>query len=206
MAVEMLSWFRRKKELTLADVKREEIKLGIRENQTIAKLERTEKEREEIFSKGSKIKSPSRRRQLARLYDMKSNGLKLLEHELNILSKELTTISALKLALERRERHKEGIAHILNRVDEARLMVLLEDDKVTQEMYVEKLNEALSIVSEGSRPAFESLGKDGDEILQVWQKMDEGEIDTFEEGLREADQRVRQREKRQAELEGEADM
>ena len=57
---------RKKKSLTLEDVKREEIRLGIRENQTLAKLERLEKEREEIFSKGSKIKSPSRRRQAPR--------------------------------------------------------------------------------------------------------------------------------------------
>src|SRR5204862_7353679 len=48
----------KKKELTLEQVKREEIKLGIRETQTLAKLEKLEKEREDIFAKGLKIKSP----------------------------------------------------------------------------------------------------------------------------------------------------
>ncbi|MFN3487348.1 MAG: hypothetical protein ACK44W_17915, partial [Planctomycetota bacterium] len=87
----------KKRELTLEQVKREEIKLGIRENQTLAKLEKLEREREEIFARGTKIKSPSRRRQLARLYEMKSSGVRMLERELEILSKELATISALKL-------------------------------------------------------------------------------------------------------------
>ena len=195
MNLDFRSWFGRKKELSLLDVKREEMKLGIRENQTIGKLEKLEKEREEIFSKGSKIKSPSRRRQLARMYEMKSGGVKGLERELNLLSKELTTISALKLALERKENAKEGIGHILNRVDEAELMTLLEDDKISQEMYSERLNEALSTITEGSNMATEDLGKEGNDVMKVWQKMDDGEIESFEDGLREADRVIRKGEK-----------
>ena len=96
----------KKKEITLEQVKREEIKLGIRETQTLSKLEKLEKEREDIFAKGLKIKSPPRRRQLARLYEMKSSGVKMMERELGVLSKEITTISALKLA-DRAVREKE---------------------------------------------------------------------------------------------------
>ncbi|MGM9052038.1 hypothetical protein ACTFET_05310, partial [Campylobacter jejuni] len=70
-------------------------------------------EREEIFAKGLKIKSPPRRRQLARVYEMKSSGVKMMERELSMISKEITTISALKLALERRHNSKEGVARIL---------------------------------------------------------------------------------------------
>jgi len=203
MNLDIKSWFKRKRDLSLIEVKREEIKLGIRENQTITKLEKLEKEREEIFSKGSKIKSPSRRRQLARLYEIKSGGVKTLERELNILSKELTTISALKLALERRQSAKDGIGHLLNRVDETELVMLLEDDKISQEMYVEKLNEALSTVTEGSKHLFEDLGKEGDEVMNVWQKMDEGEIDSFEDGLKAADKAIRTKEKGEADAETE---
>ncbi|HZE98232.1 MAG TPA: hypothetical protein VE981_14470 [Planctomycetota bacterium] len=193
----------KKKELTLDQVKREEIKLGIRESQTLAKLEKLEKEREDIFAKGLKIKSPPRRRQLARLYEMKSSGVKMMERELGILSKEITTISALKLALERRQTGKEGVTRILQRVDEAKLMVLLEDDKVSQEMYLEKLNGVLSTVTEGASQITEDLGKEGSEVMDVWQKMDEGEIDSFADGLKLADRAVRQKEKRDSEMEAE---
>jgi len=193
----------KKKELTLEQVKREEIKLGIRETQTLSKLEKLEKEREEIFAKGLKIKSPPRRRQLARLYELKSSGVKTLERELSILSKEITTISALKLALERRSTSNDGVQRILERVDEARLMTYLEDDKISQEMYLEKLNGVLSTVTEGANEITEDLGKEGSEVMDVWQKMDEGEIENFADGLKLADKAVRQKEKRDSEMEAE---
>jgi hypothetical protein len=193
----------KKKDLSLEQVKREEIKLGIRETQTLSKLEKLEKEREDIFSKGMKIKSPPRRRQLARLYEMKSTGVKTLERELSILSKEITTISALKLALERRVTGKDGVSRILERVDEARLMTYLEDDKISQEMYLEKLNGVLSTVTDGATQITEDLGKEGSEVMDVWQKMDEGEIENFADGLKLADKAVRQKEKRDSEMEAE---
>lgn len=193
----------KKKELTLEQVKREEIKLGIREGQTLAKLEKLEKEREDIFAKGLKIKSPPRRRQLARLYEIKSSGVKMMERELGVLSKEITTLSALKLALERRQTTKEGVSRLLERVDEARLMTYLEDDKISQEMYLEKLNGVLSTVTEGASQITQELGKEGSEVMDVWQKMDEGEIENFSDGLKLADRAVREKEKRDSEMESE---
>lgn len=191
---------KRRNHMGLEDVRREEIRLGIKESQTIAKLEKLEKEREDIFSKGSKIKSPSRRRQLARLYDMKSSGARMLERELAILSKEITTIQAVKMALERQKSGKEGVSKILQRVDEAELMTLLEDDKISQEMYLEKLSSVLSTVSEAPLSGIENLGKEGNEVMDVWQKMDEGEIESFDEGLKIADKKVREK---QGEVEAE---
>lgn len=185
---------RKKRELSYEDVRREEIRLGIKESQTIAKLEKLEKEKEDIFGKGSKIKSPSRRRQLARLYDMKSQGTRMLERELALISKEITTIQAVKFALERQKNSKEGISKILQRVDEAELMGLLENDKISQEMYLEKLSSVLSSVSEQPLSGIENLGKEGSEVMDVWQKMDEGEISSFEDGLKLADKKVRERE------------
>jgi hypothetical protein len=192
----------KRKDLTLDQVKREEIKLGIRETQTLSKLEKLEKEREDIFSKGMKIKSPPRRRQLARVYEMKSSGVKMLERELSVISKELTTVSALKLALERQQMSKDGVSRLLDRVDEAKLMTALEDDKITQEMYVEKLNSVLSTVTDNAHQITEDLGREGSEVMDVWQKMDEGEIDNFEDGLKLADRKVRERD-RKSELEAE---
>jgi len=192
----------KRKELSLDQVKREEIKLGIRENQTLSKLEKLEKEREDIFARGMKIKAPSRRRQLARLYEMKASGVKMLERELSVTSKELTTIAALKLALERQQMSKDGVSRLLNRVDEAQLMGALEDDKISQEMYLEKLNGVLSTVTDGAAQITEDLGKEGSEVMNVWQRMDEGEIESFQDGLKLADRAVREREKK-SELEAE---
>lgn len=193
---------RKRKELTLDQVRREEARMGIRENQTLAKLEKAEKQREEIFAKGAKVKGPSRRRQLARLYDGKAAGIKMLERELQMISKELQTLSALRMALERRKMSREGLSKLLNRVDEAQLVTYLEDDKITQEMYMEKLGSVLSSVTEDAPAIAENLGQEGREVMDVWEKMDEGEISTYEDGLKMADQAVRSKE-RQAELESE---
>ena len=202
--MDIMKWFgAKKRDVNLTEVKREEIKLGIREKQTIAKLERIEKEREDIFSKGAKIKSPSRRRQLARLFDLKAQGVKMLEHELAVLSKELTTLAALKLAMERREMSRDGSSHLLNRVDEAELMTILEDDKISQEMYAEKLTEVMGIMDEGMKAEVESLGREGDEVMKVWQKIDDGEIEDMDEAIKLADKAVREKEKKAA-LEEEA--
>ncbi|MHC4605519.1 MAG: hypothetical protein ACYTAF_01115 [Planctomycetota bacterium] len=200
----ILDWLgKKKKTLKLEDVKREEIKLGIREQQTINKLEKMDKEREEVFARGAKVKSPSRRRQLARLYDSKSGGVKLLERELSVLSKELTTISALKIVLERRELKKDGIQKLLNRVREAELMTMLENEKITDEMYLEKLDTVLSTVTEGAAEVIEDLGREGSEVMQVWQKMDDGEIESLDDALKIADQAVRDKEEKEPELEAE---
>jgi hypothetical protein len=194
----------KKKDLSLDQVKREEIRLGIKENQTLGKLEKLEKEREEIFARGMKMKSPAHRRQLARLYEMKAGGVKTMERELALLSKELTTISALKFALERQQSSREGVSKVLRRVDEAQLMTYLEDDKISQEMYLEKLNNVLSSVTDNAAQITDNLGKEGSEVMDVWQKMDEGEIENFEDGLKLADKAVRAREKqRDAEAETE---
>src|SRR5207244_8348814 len=120
---------------------------------------------------------------------------------LSVLSKEITTISALKLALERRQSSKDGVARILERVDEAKLMTYLEDDKISQEMYLEKLNGVLSTVTEGANQITEELGKEGSEVMDVWQKMDEGEIENFSDGLKLADRAVRAKQKRDADTE-----
>jgi len=192
----------KRKELSLDQVKREEIRLNIKENQTLAKLEKLEKEREDIFARGLKMKSPAHRRQLARLYEMRSSGVKTLERELQLISKELTTMSALRLALERQQSSREGVSKILRQVDEAQLMTYLEDDKITQEMYLEKLNNVLSAVTDNAQEITENLGKEGSEVMDVWQKMDEGEIESFETGLKMADRAVRERE-RKSEMEPE---
>ncbi|HZN61127.1 MAG TPA: hypothetical protein VFC90_01855, partial [Planctomycetota bacterium] len=61
--------FRRRKrlvDLSLEELRVEEKRLEIRENQHINQVDKLEKQREEIFNQGSKTKSPARRRIYAR--------------------------------------------------------------------------------------------------------------------------------------------
>ena len=200
----VLDWLKKtgQKGLTLEQVKREEIRLGIRESQSLGKMEKMEKEREEIFAQGSRIRSPLKRRQLARTYEMKTRQGQMMERELAMISKELTTLSALRLALERKQVGREGLSRLLMRVDEVQLMGMLEDDKISSEMYMEKLNDVLGVVTDAASDITQEVGTEGNEVMQVWQKMDEGEIESYEAGLKEARSAVNERiGKREAEEE-----
>lgn len=191
----MLDWLGagKKKGLTLDAVRREEIRLGIRESQSLSKLEQTEREREAIFNQGAKSPSPLKRRQLARMYDLKSRGIKMVERELAMVSKELATVAAVKLALERQQMAKDGLSRLLERVDEAELRTMLEDDAVSQEVYLERLGEILGTVTDEAPDIVRNVGQEGAEVLQVWQKMDEGEIENLEDGLKAAREMVKEK-------------
>ena len=193
----LLDLIRRKKKvdtLSLDSIKREELKLTVAENQKLSQLEKLEKEKEDIFSKGLKIKSPTRRRQLARLYEARSRNVGVLERELALLSKEITTTSAIRLAVERKQMKREGVAKLLSRISEADLVKILEDDKITSEAYLEKLNTILSTITEDASSIISEIGTEGQEIMRVWEKMDEGEIDSVEDGIKEAEKAVKKTE------------
>ena len=65
-----------------------------------------------------------------------------------------------------------------------KLSTLLEDDKISEEVYLQKLDTLLGVVND---PAYESadIGNEGMEVLKTWEQMDEGELE-FGEGLKEA--------------------
>ena len=68
-----------------------------------------------------------------------------------------------------------------------KLTTLLEDDKISEEVYSQKLDLLLGVVND---PAYESadIGNEGLEVLKTWEQMDEGEVE-FGEGLKEAVER-----------------
>jgi hypothetical protein len=182
----LMDWVRARRGLTLEAVRREAIRLDIRERQKLAKLEALEREREAIFHRGSQERSPVRRRQLARQYELRTRTVGQLERELAILSKEITTIGALQSALERTRLGREGAGRLLMKMDEAELATLLEDEKISSELYLEKLGDVLGVVQEDGRSIVAELGQEGGEVMNIWQKMDEGEIESFEDGIRQA--------------------
>lgn len=198
----LLDWMNRKRGLTLENVRRESIRLDIRERQKLGKLEKLEKERETIFHRGSKERSPVRRRQMARQYDMRTRNVKRLERELSMISKEITTINAVQSALERSQVGREGASKLLTRMNEVELATMLEDDKISNEMYMDKLTEVLGVVHDEAEQLVTDLGNEGSEVMNIWQKMDEGEIESFEAGMEEA--RTVVKDKAEQELERES--
>jgi hypothetical protein len=188
-----LDWFKRDRKITdytPEELRREEGRLQIRENQTIARVEKLEAEREVIFRQGTDVKSPVRRRILARKYEEKKAEVSRLETELSRLSKEAMTVSAIRFRLERRAAGESAILKKIGGGEIEVLRDLFEDDAIGDEMYGEKLVEMLGAVSETAGDPLEGLGEEGRSVLDIWQRLDQGEIESVEEGLREAQDRA----------------
>jgi hypothetical protein len=175
-------------DLSLEEVRLEEKRLEIRENQHLHQIEKYDKLREEVFHQGAKTKSPARRRIYARRFGEYCRRIDMIERELTRVVKELMTLGRVRSILERRR--QVPVRNVLERVSEedlARLTALLEDDKVSEEVYLQKLDALLGTVND---PAYEAaeIGTEGMEVLKTWEQMDEGELE-FGEALKEATRR-----------------
>jgi hypothetical protein len=175
-------------DLSLEEIRVEEKRLEIRENQHLHQIEKYDKQREEVFHQGAKCKSPARRRIYARRFGDCSQRVSMIERELTRVVKELMTLTRVRGILERqRQVPTQNVLQNLSEEDVVRLTSLLEDDKITEEVYLQKLDTLLGVVND---PAYESseIGSEGMEVLKTWEQMDEGELE-FGEGLKEATQR-----------------
>jgi hypothetical protein len=194
-------------DLSLEEVRVEEKRLEIRENQHLNQIEKFDKLREEVFHQGAKTKSPARRRIYARRFGEYSQRIGMVERELTHVVKELMTLNRVRSILERqRQIPVQNLLKNLSEQDMVKLTALLEDDKIGEEVYLQKLDTILGVVND---PAYESneIGNEGMEVLKTWEQMDEGELE-FGEGLKEAKEREKaggQKESKESEEKGEAE-
>ena len=173
-------------ELSPEELRVEEKRLEIRENQYLNQVDKLDKQREDVFNQGAKTKSPARRRIYARRFEECAQRINLHEKELSRVVKELMTLGRIRSIMERKRGGGPGgnLLQKLSEEDVGKLMGLLEDDKITEEVYVQKLDMLLGVVND---PSYESsdIGNEGMEVLKTWEKMDEGELE-FDDALSEA--------------------
>ncbi len=190
-ASDVMDWlFKRRRRITdfkPEELRREEKRLEIRENQLVAQQEKLDREKEDIFQQGVKNKSVVRRRMYARRFNDLMGRLRLMDRELSRVSKEVMTLSRIRALVERTKSPK-SVTGILNKLSDANLdelQALLEDDKIGEEFYLQKLDTLLGVAND---PAYEAseIGNEGLEVLKTWEAMDEGEME-FDEGLKAAE-------------------
>ena len=187
--------FKKKKKLTdytPEEIHHEEKRLEIREGQLVAEIERMDQEKETIFEQGAKTKSLSRRKIYARRFNDLMNRVKLEDRELTRVTKEIMTLSRIRTVLERRQGPLASLLASLNEKNMAELQSLLEDDRINEEFYLQKIDSLLGITTD---PAYEAdqLGSAGLEVLKTWEAMDEGEIE-YDEGMKKAEKSRPQKE------------
>jgi hypothetical protein len=186
--------------MTRQELRREELVLDKDRAQLLRRIEKIGGEKQSLFSRGVAEKTPEVRRVLAQEFELKTTEQLMLSRQLNIRSKEMMTVSRLRMLRENAERAK---AHgnklgLVSEKDIVQLGRLIENDSVTAEIYQQRLDEILSLGAEVDRGSA-GVSEAGRQVLDIWEKMDRGLIDDQSEGFDEADRRVREQQSMKAE-------
>jgi hypothetical protein len=178
-------------QLSAAELRREEILIGKQRDKLMKKIELTADAKKKIFEQGAKTASPELRKALAQEFELKSKEQMMAARELNIRSKELLTVSRVRLVKENQGRSSLGGRLNISEADFAKIGGWIEDDAVNNEVYLEKLDELLELGAQSDSDVLNAtkLGEAGTDLMSLWDKMDAGEMKS-DEALKQADEAI----------------
>ena len=181
-------------ELDRTELRKEEILLGKQRDRLFKKIEKISQDKQRIFKQGAEQKSPELRKALAQDFELQTQEQLMSARELNLRSKELMTVSRLRMVKGNNERGRAlGRLNVTDK-DVARISQWIEDDSVTQDMYQERLDTLLDLGAQSDKDAIAQAGLSGagQELMHLWDELDRGSI-KHEEAFDEADKAVRRR-------------
>jgi hypothetical protein len=189
--------FNRKKTLSQLDkmeLRKEEILLTKQRDKLFKKIETIGTQKQTIFKQGAAQKSPELRKALAQDFELKTQEQTMVARELNLRSKELLTVSRLRMIRENNEGGRAMGRLNLTDKDVAKISGLIEDDNVSQDMYRDRLDTLLELGAEGDKSALETAGLStaGQELMSIWNDMDKGAV-KHEQAYEKADQAVKRK-------------
>ena len=181
-------------ELSPQELRKEEILLTKRRDKLFKQIEQISTDKQRIFEQGAKQKSPELRKALAQDFELKTQQQLMNARELNLRSKELLTVSRLRMVKE-----NSGKGRALGRLnltdkDVAKISGWIEDDAVTQDMYHDRLNALLDLGTQSDKDALAGAGlsQAGQELMNIWDEMDRGGLKQ-DDAFDQADRAVRRR-------------
>ena len=181
-------------ELSKQELRKEEILLTKQRDRLFKKIEDISVGKQKIFKQGATQKSPELRKALAQQFELKSQEQVMVARELNLRSKELMTVSRLRLIQETRSTGKAlGRLNVTDK-DMARITGWIEDDAVTQDMYQERLDQILELGAQADKDSLAQAGltSAGNELMHLWEEMDKGHLKE-DEALQAAEKTVRRK-------------
>jgi hypothetical protein len=181
-------------ELSRQELRREEILLTKQRERLFKKIEDVAKHKQKIFQQGAAQKSPELRKALAQDFELKTQEQLMAARELNLRSKELLTVSRLRMVKENNEKGRALGRLNLTDKDVAKISGWIEDDSVTQDAYNERLNMILELGAESDKDALANveLNSAGNELMALWDQVDRGAVKE-EQAFEQADEAVRRR-------------
>src|SRR5215213_3733838 len=181
-------------ELSRQELRREEILLTKQRDRLFKRIGDISTEKQKIFQQGAQQKSPELRKALAQDFELKTQEQLMCARELNLRSKELLTVSRLRMVKENTEKGRALGRLNLTDKDVAKISGWIEDDSVSQDMYNDRLNAILDLGAESDKSALASveLTGAGQELMAIWNQMDRGAVKE-DEGFEQADKAVRRK-------------
>src|SRR4051812_6836340 len=181
-------------QLPRQELRKEEILITKQRDRLFKKIETVAQHKQKIFQQGAQQKSPELRKALAQDFELKTQEQLMCARELNLRSKELLTVSRLRMVKENSEKGRALGRLNLTDKDVAKISGWIEDDSVTQDMYNDRLNAVLELGAESDKAALGSieLTGAGQELMAIWNQVDRGKVKQ-EQAFEQADQAVRRR-------------
>jgi hypothetical protein len=189
--------FGRKKtlsELSHVELRKEEILLTKSRDKLFKKIETISTQKQTIFKQGATQKSPELRKALAQDFELKTQEQLMAARELNLRSKELLTVSRLRMIRENNTAGRATGRLNLTDKDVAKISGLIEDDNVSQDMYRDRLDTLLELGAEGDKDALTTAGLSsaGQELMNIWDELDKGAV-KHDQAYEKADQAVKRK-------------
>ncbi len=181
-------------DLSATELRREEILIGKQRDRLLKKIEDLAGQKQKIFNLGATQKSPELRKALAQDFELKSQEQLMSGRELTLRSKELMTVSRLRLIKENNEKGRSLGRLKLTDKDVAKISGWIEDDQLNQDLYQERLDTILDLGKAVDEDAMAAGGltQAGQELMNIWDQLDRGKVretDAFDK----ADAAVRRR-------------
>jgi hypothetical protein len=189
--------FGKKKTLSQLDkqeLRREEILLTKQRDRLFKKIEQMSLDKQKIFQQGATQKSPELRKALAQDFELKTQEQLMSARELNLRSKELLTVSRLRMIQENKSSGRALGRLNVTDSDVAKISGWIEDDSVSQDMYQERLDQILELGAQSDKDALTAAGLSGagQELMNIWNDLDRGAVKQ-DEAFDQADKAVRKR-------------
>jgi len=192
----LLDWYKNRPrpltQLSRRDLRRKELLLQKQRDQLLRRIEKLADDKQGLFQKGAAEKTPEVRRALAQEFELKTAEQLMLGRQLNIRSKEMLTVSRLRMLKENAEQSRTTGDRLgmISQADMLRLERMIESDAVTSELYQERLDDLLSTAATEQGAA--GLSEAGQAVMRIWDQVDSGMMKSTLEAFDEADRRVRE--------------
>jgi hypothetical protein len=180
--------------MNVGELRAQEMLLENDRNRMQAKVRKLAADKQKVVEQGAQEKTPEMRRTYAQQFDLLHTEQMMVARQLNIRSKEMLTVSRLRLLRENApvSRLASGGRVGLRDGDLATIARLIENDQITTEMYQQRLDEILELGHAADEGAA-GLSPAGEELLKVWGDLDAGLIKNTQDAFDEAEKRVRER-------------